>query len=78
MTEQAIDFSALADKLPPLLSRRRAESVLGGLITAKTLANLDSLGTGCPTRVRMMGGRKVGYPTVAFLAWIQERIEILE
>jgi hypothetical protein len=40
---QKIDFSNLVPKLPPLISRDHIEKILGGVISSKTLANLDSL-----------------------------------
>jgi len=57
---QKIDFSNLIPKLPPLISRDHVEELLGGIISSKTLANLDSLGKG-PKRIRI--GRKVAYMT---------------
>jgi len=67
---QKIDFSNLIPKLPPLISRDHVEELLGGIISSKTLANLDSLGEG-PKRMRM--GRKVVYRTVDFLEWLSSR-----
>lgn len=72
MIEQSIDLTTLADKLPPIISRNKIDKYLGGIITAKTLANLDSLGEG-PPRIKI--GRNVGYPTLTFLSWLQGRSE---
>lgn len=44
----------------------------GGMIKAKTLANLDSKGEGPDGRVKC--GRKVFYPTGSFLSWMEKRI----
>ena len=75
MTEQAFNLSDLTDKLPPIISRDRVEKYLGGVITAKNLANLDSLGEGPP---RMRIGRKIAYQTDSLLAWLNSRSEILK
>jgi len=71
---QKIDFSNLIPKLPPLISRDHVETLLGGVISCKTLANLDSLGEG-PKRMRM--GRKVVYKTEDLLEWLETRTVIL-
>lgn len=75
MTEQAIDFSALEKQLPPIISRDRVTELFGGIITSKTLANLDSLGEG-PPRIRV--GRKIGYLTPVFLGWLANRTVVVE
>lgn len=76
MTEQAtFNLSALSEKLPPIISRDRIEKYLGGVITAKRLANLDSLGEG-PPRIRI--GRKIAYQTDTFLEWLTSRSEVLK
>ena len=67
---QKIDFSNLIPKLPPLISRDHVEKLLGGVISSKTLANLDSLGEG-PKRMRV--GRKVVYKTEHLLEWLAQR-----
>jgi predicted DNA-binding transcriptional regulator AlpA len=67
---QKIDFSNLIPKLPPLISRDHVEKILGGIISSKTLANLDSLGEG-PKRMRV--GRKVVYKTEDLLEWLASR-----
>jgi hypothetical protein len=64
------DLSDLIPKLPPIISRDHVEEILGGVISSKTLANLDSLGEG-PKRMRM--GRKVVYRTVDLLEWLASR-----
>ena len=65
-----VDFSDLKEKLPPILSRDHVETLLGGVISSKHLANLDSLGKG-PKRMRI--GRKVAYRTDDFLTWLSDR-----
>lgn len=60
----------LSTKLPPVISRERIEDYLGGIISSKRLANLDSLGEG-PPRFRV--GRKVAYRTDLLLEWLSTR-----
>jgi hypothetical protein len=69
-----IDLSSLIVHLPPLISRDHVGELLGGVISSKTLANLDSLGAG-PKRMRM--GRKIVYMTVDFLEWLASRTTLL-
>ena len=64
------DFSDLKAQLPPLISRDHIEELLGGVISAKRLANLDSLGEG-PKRLRI--GRKIPYRTEHLLEWLGSR-----
>jgi len=65
-----VDFTDLAKELPPLIARDHVEKLLGGIISSKTLANLDSLGEG-PKRLRV--GRKVAYLTEDLLEWLAKR-----
>jgi len=64
-------FEDLETKLPPVIARDQVESLLGGMISSKTLANLDSLGVGVPNKFKV--GRKVVYPTHSLLKWLQQR-----
>ena len=68
--QDKVDFTYLAKELPPLIARDHVDRLLGGVISPKSLANLDSLGEG-PKRMRM--GRKVVYRTVDFLEWLSSR-----
>jgi len=68
--KRQVDFSNLIPKLPAIISRSHVEILLGGVITSKTLANLDSLGEG-PKRMRI--GRKVAYRTEDLLEWLENR-----
>jgi predicted DNA-binding transcriptional regulator AlpA len=65
-----VDFTELAKDLPPLISRDHVEKLLGGVISSKSLANLDSLGEG-PERMRI--GRKIAYLTEDLLRWLESR-----
>jgi hypothetical protein len=65
-----MDLSDLIPILPPVISRDHVERLLGGIISSKSLANLDSLGEG-PKRMRV--GRKVAYRTEDLLEWLSFR-----
>ena len=72
--ENQLKLETLSKTLPPLISRDHVEKYLGGVITAKTLANLDSEGKG-PKRMRI--GRKVAYMTEDLLEWLSLRTKQL-
>jgi hypothetical protein len=72
--EKQLSLENLAKSLPPLIARDHVERLLGGVISAKRLANLDCLGVG-PKRIRI--GRKVAYKTEDLLAWLEERAMVL-
>ncbi len=65
-------FTAIEQALPPVFSRKKAAEVLGGLISAKTLSNLDALRTGPP---RVWLGSKVCYKREEFMLWLRGRIK---
>jgi len=56
----------------PVISRKEAAKLTGGLISEKYLANLDCDGTGPSDRVNI--GRRVGYRSESFARWFAERI----
>lgn len=66
-------FTSLENCLPPLFDRETAAKCLGGIISPKTLANLDSLGKGPKYAMRI--GKKIAYEKVSFLEWIKSRIK---
>jgi len=72
--KQKVELRELGRNLPPMISRDHVEKLLGGVISSKTLANLDSLGKG-PKRMRV--GRKVVYLTEDLLEWLTLRTTIL-
>ena len=56
------------EKLPPIIARRKVDSLLGGVVASKTLKNADSTGTG--PDVAYVVGRNIAYRTDSLLAWI--------
>ena len=68
------DFAELAEKWPaPLVARdqKQLDRFCGGLINARSLANLDSLGLGPIPKVKV--GRKVAYPVGALVEFLRKR-----
>jgi predicted DNA-binding transcriptional regulator AlpA len=63
-------LSEIRLELPPIIARDQVYKLLGGVISGKTLANLDSDGKG-PKRIRI--GRKVAYKTDDLLEWLEAR-----
>lgn len=64
-------FQEMADRWPSaIVARTEMEHFTGGLISAKYMANLDSLKLGCE---RITCGRKVGYPVDSLVAWLRDR-----
>lgn len=61
--------------MPPVFVRQQALELTGGMIDGRTLANLDSAGTGPEGRVKM-GKGKVGYMREPFVDWFLGRLEI--
>lgn len=64
------DFTNIGKNLPPFLSRKSASAAIGGVLTPRTLANLDCTNNGPP---RMRVGRKVVYETDKFLKWFESK-----
>ncbi len=64
-------FQALERELPPVFTRKVASNVIGGILSVKTLSNLDSLGKGVKGAVRI--GNKVCYKREAFIEWLKNR-----
>ena len=61
-------------KLPPIIARKDIGRQLGGLVSAKTLANADSAGTG-PLGAYQVG-RVIVYPTEALINWLIETMGV--
>jgi hypothetical protein len=69
-------LSTISETAPPILTRTGIEKITGGAIKAKSLANIDSIGEDCiPERLTV--GRKVCYPTPAFINWLRTRMQIV-
>ena len=66
-------LSSLRDSLPAIFSREEAARQLGGLLSAKTLANYDAQRLG--PRLKQRIGKKVAYERETFLAWLESRFD---
>jgi hypothetical protein len=74
---QKPNFIAMAEKWPSAyIGRQQVEIFTGGVMTAKTVSELDYRGLGCKSRVRI--GRKIAYPVPEFIAWLESRAEFVE
>lgn len=60
------------NQLPPYCTRKEVCDALGGKLSTKTLANLDSRKEGPPDRIVV--GRKVMYNKDKFMEWLANRI----
>ncbi|KAF0234310.1 MAG: hypothetical protein FD177_866 [Desulfovibrionaceae bacterium] len=57
-------------QLPPVISRKKLDWFLGGIVSRKHIANLDSAGEGPADRILV--GRETVYPTRSVLIWLAE------
>jgi hypothetical protein len=67
------DFATIKTKWPDIFSRQEAEKLTGGVVKARTLANLDSLGLGPSGSFKI--GRKKCYDRDKFVEWLQARAQ---
>lgn len=66
------DLSTLAARWPSShVAREKVGEFTGGIITPKTLANLDSIGAGPKGRITV--GRKVAYSVHELITWLESR-----
>jgi hypothetical protein len=71
------DLGILAKAWPsPVVARDQTQldRFSGGILNARTLANLDCLGVGPPGRLKI--GRKVCYPVLSLIKWMKSRQEV--
>lgn len=64
----------LEPKIPDISTRRVLSERLGGMLSHRTLANIDSLNRGISVKLRL--NRKVGYPKQAVLEWLRKNLTI--
>ena len=69
-------FESLARTAPEIITRQKLHELTGGLISEKTLANMDSTGDGILPRLRI--GGKIAYPKDAAISWLEQRCEIVQ
>ena len=64
-------IESLKSNLPAVFNRRTAQEGLGNIISARTLANLDSLKKGPPKKYL---SKNVVYERDSFLEWLESRL----
>ena len=65
----------LSESLPSIIARKDVAKLTFGLVSAKTMANRDSLGTGPKNRFKI--GKEVWYHKQQFIDFIVEHIVAL-
>ncbi|HNQ85700.1 MAG TPA: hypothetical protein PKJ72_07275 [Deltaproteobacteria bacterium] len=72
MDRKRVNLSILLEKWPsPYVARSEVEKFSGGILKARTVANLDSQGKGPKVRFRV--GKKVVYTAISLIEFMQER-----
>lgn len=70
------DLSFLDQNWPSgLVAREEVHRFTGGVISCKTIANLDSKGLGPEGSIRI--GRKIAYQVKPFIRWLEGRAEVV-
>lgn len=75
MTTQNPIVDLLSERLPPIIARKEVAKLTFGLVSAKTMANRDSLGTGPKNRFKM--GKEIWYHKKEFIDFVMEHIVAL-
>ena len=71
-TSNTEGLKSLADKWPSaFVARQEVFKFSGGIVSEKSLANHDSLGTGVKGRFRV--GKKICYPVSNLIEWLESR-----
>lgn len=71
----ADQIAELETSLPPIIARCEIPRLLGGVISAGRLANLDSEGKG-PRQIAV--GRRIAYSRADFIAWLVQRSAVAQ
>lgn len=67
-----VNLSPLAARWPStLVAREKIGEFTGGIISPKTIANLDATGEGPKGKITV--GRKVAYPVDSLITWLESR-----
>ena len=67
----AVSLKNMAEKWPSeLVARESVGQFTGGVLTSKSMANMDSLGEG-PESIRI--GRKIAYRVEVLISWLESR-----
>ena len=72
MSEANKVLDSLADRWPSeIVARKEIARFTGGILSARTLANMDSRGDGIPERFLL--ANQVAYPVLAVIQWLKSR-----
>jgi len=67
-------YEQMAERWPSaVVARKEIGKFSGGLLNPRTMANLDSMGSG-PPRVKW-GSQRVFYPVLGLVAWLRDRVQ---
>ena len=70
------DFSQIITNNPSgYILRKDLTEKTGGLLHGRTMANLDSQGTGITGRI-LIGKRKIAYPVHAVVEYLQKMVKV--
>ncbi len=70
----SLDLKSLADKWPSsFVARSEVSKFSGGILHPRTMGNWDSLGIGCPGRVRI--GNKIAYPVTELIRFLERKVK---
>ncbi len=70
----SVFLQSLAEKWPSsLVARSEVSRFSGGILHPRTMANWDSLRTGCPGRVRI--GNKIAYPVTELIRFLERKVK---
>ncbi len=73
MAKDTLNFDVMREKWPSeYVARTEVSRFTGGLISPRTMANIDCLGTGPSEKIRL--GKKVAYPVDALIEWLNSHI----
>ena len=68
-----IFFDQLRKELPPVFTREFASEKIGRIFSAKSMSNVDALGTGPAVKVKI--GKKIGYERDSFIRWLRGKMK---
>lgn len=69
-------FDNLSRTAPEIITRKKLHELTGGLVSEKSLANMDCIGDGILPRLKI--GGKVAYPKKEAIAWLEQRCKIVQ
>ena len=70
--KSSISFKSLIEKWPStIVAREEVGRFSGGILSPKSMANIDSSGEGPEGAIRV--GRKIAYPVDSLVCWMERR-----